>query len=430
MRNLTNIFNDDDNEDDDCDGSGQPLWFVGVVLGLIGSVCINMGNNFQSLGMHQLAEENGSDNLKPFESRVWRVGTVIFVCGALLNFASYAFAAQSMLASLEAVQFVTNIIFSKFMLKKTITWRMCVGTAMICAGTVLAVINSSREELCATARDLVRNYTHNLAYQVFLVATIVFGIVLQGTYVAYQRSVDVGRPLPGFRTVLPVTYAAFSALFGTQSVVQAKCLAELLQAAMPIVYPVFLHWFTYAALAAWIGLVAVWLRRMNDALGLYDPIFIIPLLQVDFIFFAIVAGGIYFREFDDFTPAMWIGFTTGIVVIFVGLFLLAPSDQAKIDPRLSLSHRDSHGRFSSFSVANTATLVALASLCELDDSSFEKPRKWPSDALASHVIPADVGDGLPTGKGRQVRFTLPFKRQEGTSLTTPPSFPGHRHSWK
>jgi hypothetical protein len=38
-------------------------------------------------------------NLK--DSRVWVSGTCVFICGSLFNFASYVFAPQSLLASLE-----------------------------------------------------------------------------------------------------------------------------------------------------------------------------------------------------------------------------------------------------------------------------------------------------------------------------------------
>ena len=40
-----------------------------------------------------------------------------------------------------------------------------------------------------------------------------------------------------------------------------------------------MHWFTYAAIAAWLLTVGVWLFRMNEALAKYNPLFIIPLLQ-------------------------------------------------------------------------------------------------------------------------------------------------------
>lgn len=57
-------------------------------------------------------------------SPIWIFGTVVFVSGSLLNFASYGFAPQSMLASLESIQFVTNILFGKFLLKAEVTKKM------------------------------------------------------------------------------------------------------------------------------------------------------------------------------------------------------------------------------------------------------------------------------------------------------------------
>lgn len=41
---------------------------------------------------------------------------------------------------------------------------------MICVGTVVAVLHSSREELCASAADLIRSYTENVAYQVSFIS--------------------------------------------------------------------------------------------------------------------------------------------------------------------------------------------------------------------------------------------------------------------
>ena len=73
----------------------------------------------------------------------------MFVSGSLLNFASYAFAPQSMLASLESVQFVTNILFGKFLLKAKVTTKMYIGTVITVLGTVVAVLFSS-----STVKDL------------------------------------------------------------------------------------------------------------------------------------------------------------------------------------------------------------------------------------------------------------------------------------
>ena len=78
----------------------------------------------------------------------------------------------------------------------------------------------------------------------------------------------------------------------------------------------FLNYWTYVTLFAWVFFVAVWLYRMNEALGLYDPIFIIPLLQAGFIIFAIISGGIYFGEFSRFEPGHWLFFCFGIFFVF------------------------------------------------------------------------------------------------------------------
>ena len=48
-----------------------------------------------------------------------------------------------MLASLESVQFVTNILFGKFMLKAKVTPKMYIGTAVTVLGTCIAVMFSS-----------------------------------------------------------------------------------------------------------------------------------------------------------------------------------------------------------------------------------------------------------------------------------------------
>lgn len=101
---------------------------IGICLGLLGSVCINLGNNLQSLGMTQLEMKQHNSLLQGHledpekeiksirkkirtqrintcESRLWIFGTVVFLTGSLLTFAAFAFAPQSILASLEGKLF-------------------------------------------------------------------------------------------------------------------------------------------------------------------------------------------------------------------------------------------------------------------------------------------------------------------------------------
>ena len=86
-----------------------------------------------------------------------------------------------------------------------------------------------------------------------------------------------------------------SALIGTQSVVQAKAFSELIELWLSGQEMVWAHWFTYATLAYFGVTVGFWLYRLNAALGKYDALYIIPMLQASYIVLATIAGGIFFQ---------------------------------------------------------------------------------------------------------------------------------------
>eukprot|EP00955_Chlamydomonas_euryale_P039037 351281-Chlamydomonas_euryale.AAC.12 len=60
------------------------------------------------------------EELKPsiVKFRAWQIGMAVFIIGNVLNFASFAFAAQSLLAALGSVQFVANVVFASLVLKE------------------------------------------------------------------------------------------------------------------------------------------------------------------------------------------------------------------------------------------------------------------------------------------------------------------------
>ena len=159
-------------------------------------------------------------------------------------------------------------------------------------------------------------------------------VVLQVAYHLLERLKSADRQLKHQELVLvelvfPCIYAVSSSLFGTQSVIQAKVLSLLLQNNRDDEENLmFSSWFTYASATIWILTVVVWLRRLNNGLKLFDSLFIIPLLQCNFIFFAILSGGIFFQEFNAFDWNQWIGFSFGIVIMFSGLFLLTPKPKS------------------------------------------------------------------------------------------------------
>lgn len=127
----------------------------------------------------------------------------------------------------------------------------------------------------------------------------------------------------------PLSYVVSSAILGTQAVLQSKTLSMLLQVTFTTENQ-FLQPTIYIVLFTWLFFVSFWLNRLNKGLELFPPQFIIPVLQVFFVLFAILSGGIFFSEFVDFGPSQFAGFIIGILMIFVGVYGLAPSDQPKV----------------------------------------------------------------------------------------------------
>ena len=131
--------------------------------------------------------------------------------------------------------------------------------------------------------------------------------------------------------VEPFTFAVSSSIIGTQAVLNSKCMSMLIQVTSRGIVNEFELPHIWWILITWIILVAYWLRRLDVGLAMYPPLFIIPVMQVFFVFFAILCGGIYFQEFLHFTATMYVGFVIGVVMILAGVYGLAPDDVQIVD---------------------------------------------------------------------------------------------------
>ena len=109
---------------------------IGIAIALAASVGINLGQNLQALGL----QSSPAAAKNPCSSKIWVVGLVIFITGSLLNFAAFSFAAASVVVPIEAVQFVTNVLFSKFVNKAVVTRRQWLGTSLAVLGTVFTCV--------------------------------------------------------------------------------------------------------------------------------------------------------------------------------------------------------------------------------------------------------------------------------------------------
>ena len=257
---------------------------------------------------------------------LWRAQ---FITGSLLNFGAFTFASASILVPIEAVQFVVNVGFNKLVNEKPISCRMLSGVTLTICGTVLCVVFGPTDERCFGVNDLVG--LDQAAWWVYLVASLGLATAAHMVHESYARAVASGHRPKYAVYVMPISFSVSSALFGgSQMIVHSKAVAELFELQVQMVEPIPLaHWFFWLELVLLSTTGIYWMLRMNTSLGLYDPLFIIPLLQSSYILFGVISGGIYFEEFAGLHngPAgagAWPLFIFGMIGVLSGLALIAP----------------------------------------------------------------------------------------------------------
>lgn len=310
-------------------------WVVGAFINLFGSVAINFGTNLLKLGhdereRHSLVGNDGTNGkafMKPIiYFQTWRIGILFFILGNCLNFISFGYAAQSLLAALGSVQFVSNIAFAYFVLHKTVAVKVLVATAFIVLGNIFLVAFGNHQSPVYTPEELAEKYGNTT----FLVYCLILVIAVCLSHVMYRRgellfAISGNEIKPYWQMLLPLSYAIVSGAIGSCSVLFAKSLSNLLRLSMSNGYQ--LHsWFTYSMLLLFFSTAGFWMTRLNEGLSLFDAILIVPMFQIVWTFFSICTGFVYFREYQVFDALRTTMFILGMVSVFIGISLLAPDE--------------------------------------------------------------------------------------------------------
>lgn len=336
---------------DHSDGGGsQNSVSGGVALAIVGNTLINLGSVLMKrgvleqqtrkeacLGMVHCAESSASDpgflvmDVPPLRAPTkqgccrslagaWPLGAVLFAAGNALNFVSLSMADLSLLAALGSVQFVCNVLFSRLLLGES-------ASAMALAGTVAIVVGNCVVTHFApqTAQDydveglIALEQGGPYLFYLFCLATLT--CIAQSVYAWRVR---VGR---GKDRIASVSFALVSALFGTQSNLQGKCLSILFVALLGeetrnvvLDAPAFL----FSVTILWLAATAWWLQRMHLAFAIF-PAVIIPILQICWMMLSICNGVVYFGEGANNPKGQMIAFSGGLLVVMAGVVLLASS---------------------------------------------------------------------------------------------------------
>uniref|UniRef100_A0A2P2M6I9 Probable magnesium transporter n=1 Tax=Rhizophora mucronata TaxID=61149 RepID=A0A2P2M6I9_RHIMU len=282
-------------------------WVIGAFINLVGSIAINFGTNLLKLGHNErerysVPENEGTTGKVPLRPiihfQTWRLGILFFFLGNCLNFISFGYAAQSLLASLGSIQFVSNIAFVYFVLNKMVTVKVLVATAFIVLGNIFLVAFGNHQSPVYTPEQLAEKYS-NIAFLMYCMILVLVVALHHYIYSKGELLIAVyGQDLrPYWHMLLPFSYAIVSGAIGSFSVLFAKSLSNLLRLAMNNGYQ--LHgWFTYSILLLFLSTAGFWMARLNEGLSIFDAILIVPMLQIAWTFFSICTGFVYFQEYQ------------------------------------------------------------------------------------------------------------------------------------
>ncbi|POM80931.1 Hypothetical protein PHPALM_1167 [Phytophthora palmivora] len=139
------------------------LWYVGVILTIVGSVCTNMGVNLQKFSfMREAKGRSVGDKRGYFRQPLWVIGLVLVVGPRPPNFVACGFLPQSLATPVGGSTMVANVVFASLFLKEKFTKSDAIGTALVLLGIIIVATFAEKETACYTVKELVGLYQEPL----------------------------------------------------------------------------------------------------------------------------------------------------------------------------------------------------------------------------------------------------------------------------
>ncbi|DBA82041.1 TPA: hypothetical protein ACH3X1_007737 [Trebouxia sp. C0004] len=250
---------------------------------------------------------------------------LMFVVGNIANFVARAFASQSLLTGLGSVQFISNLVFVVLVLREKVPRRCILATFLIVAGNVLLVVFGSKTSPKYTVSQLAALYR-------------------QDSMAAYMIMAYGGGIL-----------GAHAVLFATSLCI---IIVDLIGGS-----DVFTEWYTY------LGLL------------LFPAVVIVPMLEIQWVLFIMVSGGLYFGDFETFSKLQLAMFGVGVFVLLLGIFCLIPDARPEAPALEEALRTAGFGR---------------------DEAVFDNPAYIHSSDKSSSGIPRSKSGVIPASAARRI----------------------------
>jgi len=388
--------------DDGADGGGQGTGLLALGTSLVIGACFvsTFGVNLQKLA-HLRNEKLPPQHRQPYAKLfTWQLGMLLMVMGSLMDMLALPFVPQSRVAVLGSVAMVANVVITPVFLKEQLTTYDLAGCFITVAGCSLATYFGSTSEIDLTPDCLVDSLVEPGFLLYFALVCAYLGILLVfilarerreaenadsedsasssatsgvGSSVAHEEQHDDeqsgafqlfdaldgpfgqssgSKPVGRWFDLVPrlppkadaFVYASFAGTVGAQSIMFAKATLEMGYSAIQGRVTV---WYLFLCLPPF-GL-CLWcqVNFLNQALKLFDALYVVPVYQIFWIVMGILSGLIFYQEYRNLDPfSSWM-FTLGCVINLAGVITLSqrqPSNTQPEDGNLSTGLLNSEER--------------------------------------------------------------------------------------
>ncbi|TMW69437.1 hypothetical protein Poli38472_001593 [Pythium oligandrum] len=317
------------------DSSTSKLWYVGVILSIVGSVCTNVGVNLQKYSFMCEAKRCVKSKRSYARQPLWVIGLLLVIGGSGLDFVALGFLPQSLATPVGGSTMVANAIFASVFLKEKFGRMDALGTGLVLSGICIVAAFANKESDCYTIAQLVKLYSE----PPFVAYVVLMTLCCIGLFTLVKRLERIRKhhgtssmKYKRFARIHPVAYPALSGIFGAQSVLFAKSVAELIKTTAEGTNQ-FAKFGTYAISGSMFACIFLQIHWLAHGLQSFDAVFVVPVFQCFFISVSIFGGGVYFKEFANMTTLALSMFFFGVCVTLSGVYILAQRVHHTLTPK-------------------------------------------------------------------------------------------------
>lgn len=286
---------------------------IGTLLAIFGNVLVSISLTVQKYSHVTLA--GTKDQRAFYRTKTWWCGFVLTCLGELANFVSYAFAPLALVAPLNAVSVLTSSILGFIFLREKSKPKdfakhfglVFLGYILTIGGTYLFVSFGPNSHEKLSAENTVKHLVGWPVLLYLLLEIITFCLLL---YFYKQRSKNY-----------LIIILLLVALLGSVTVITVKAVSGMLvlsiEGSMQLDYPIFSVLFV-----CMVASVVFQARFLSQACKLHDSSLIASVNYVLSTSLAVVAGAVFYLEFNHEDALHICMYLLGSAFCFLGVFLM------------------------------------------------------------------------------------------------------------